>query len=99
MDPCEHMEHYRTHCYTTLTCSSQEITPTRTELVNQGQQSLLKLEVKSLYRGDGFLRELASRLGVESIQEPQLLRHTPPSIVKKPRNKADLAIDLIPKPT
>ncbi len=95
-----HMEHYRTHyCYSTLTCLSQERPPTRSELVDQGKQLLLKLEVKSLCRGDVFLRELASRLGVvESIKEPHLLRHTPPSIVKKPRNKADLSIDLTPKP-
>ncbi len=99
----EHMEHYRTHyCYTTLACAPPQNSPAVSDLVDQGQQALLKLEVRSLYRGDPFLMELASRLGVgDSIREPQLLtphRHTAPSIVKKPRNKADLVIDLTPKP-
>lgn len=99
----EHMEHYRTHyCYTTLICAPpQNSSPVGPDLVDQGQQALFKLEVKSLYRGDPFLRELASRLGVvDSIREPQLLtphRKTAPSIVKKPRNKTDIVIDLTPK--
>ncbi len=100
----EHMEHYRTHCcYTMLACASPQSSLVVPDLVDQGQQALFKLEVKSLYRGgDPFLRELASRLGVgDSIREPQLLtphRQTAPSIVKRPCNKTDLVIDLTPKP-
>ena len=97
-----HMDHYRTHyCYTTLSTAPAEGGRAVPELVEQNKQSLLTVEVKSLYRGDPFLRELASRLGVgESIREPQLLsstRHTPPSIVKKHKTKTDLAIDLASK--
>ena len=96
------MDHYRTHyCYTTLSTAPTEGGRAVPELVEQNKQALLTVEVKSLYRGDPFLRELASRLGVgELIREPQLLsptRHTPPSIVKKHKTQTDLAIDLASK--
>ena len=96
----EHIDHYRTHyCFTTLSLSSLQpgTDDHQPEPVEQDKKSLLKPEVRSLYRGDPILRDLASRLGVgESIKEPKLLhtpKRTPPSIVKKSR--PDLAIDLI----
>lgn len=98
-DAHEYIEHYRKfYCYTTLT-----IPPQRTSTIAEGEEEIqqdpdnfLPLGVKSLYRGDPYLRELASRLGVrESIREQQLLRSprpTPPSIVKKNREKTDLIV-------
>lgn len=69
------------------------------EDVEQDAEVIFPLGVKSLYRGDPYLRELASRLGIRepppSFQDwdrqQQLIspRPTPPSIVKKKRNGKD----------
>ena len=107
LDTHEHIDHYRTHyCFTTLSLSSllqSGADDHQPETVEQDKESLLKPEVRSLYRGDLYLRELACRLGVgESIKEPQLLhtpKRTPPSIVKKSRQKTDLIIDVIARNT
>ena len=98
-DPHEYIEHYRKfYCYTTLTVPPQRTSTIAEaeEEVQQDPDSFLPLGVKSLYRGDPYLRELASRLGVrESIRVQQLLRSprpTPPSIVKKNKERADLIV-------
>lgn len=69
------------------------------EEVEQDAEVILPLGVKSLYRGDPYLRELVSRLGIREPpplqdweKQQQLLmgpRPTPPSIVKRKRNGKD----------
>lgn len=95
----EHIEHYRAfYCYTTLTVPPQlQAANTLVEDdTPQDPSNLYHLGVKSLCESDPYLRELASRLGVrESIREQQLLqspRPTPPSIVKRSREREDLVI-------
>ena len=94
----EYMEHYRQfYCYTTLSVppevSVKGISEESQEEVRIDPESFMPLGVKSLYRGDPYLRELASRLGVRRDQ--QLLRSprpTPPSITKKSKEGVDLGI-------
>ena len=73
------------------------------EEVEQDAEVILPLGVKSLYRGDPYILELVSRLGIREPPPPpppllenwqgQLLltqpRPTPPSIVKRKRNERD----------
>lgn len=93
----EHIEHYRAfYCYTTLTVPPQMASTLVEDDIPQDTSNLYHLGVNSLYEGDPYLRELASRLGVrESFREQQLLqspRPTPPSIVKRNREREDLVI-------
>ena len=105
-DAHEYIEHYRNYyCYTTLnvqpTLASRRecrvlVPEDIAENIKEDPKNFMPLGVRSLYRGDPYLRELASRLGVrDSVKEPQLLRSqrpTPPSIVKKNVNTLDLAV-------
>ena len=102
-DARDYIEHYRKYyCYTTLNVQPTPASRRECrvlvaeEAVDENPDNFMPLGVRSLYRGDPYLRELASRLGVrESFKEPQLLRTqrpTPPSIVKKTAKAVDLAV-------
>lgn len=105
-DPHEYIEHYRKYyCYTTLNVQPTPVSKRECrvlvaeDIAEDGEENpdnFMPLGVRSLYRGDPYLRELASRLGVrDSFKEPQLLRSqrpTPPSIVKKNVKAVDLAV-------
>ena len=105
----DHIENYRAlYCFTMLNsdpCNRQDEDRVycEGEDVEQDAEVTLPLGVKSLYRGDPYIRELVSRLG---IREPppedwgkiqQLLtspRPTPPSIVKKRKDGKD-TVDMV----
>lgn len=100
-------EYHRLHCYTTLSTAPSLREDERAfcegEDVEQDGETVFHLEVKSLYRGDLHSRELVNRLGVRdnsSVQdwERQLLvqnpRPTPPSIVKRRRDRKD-SVDIM----
>ncbi len=102
----DYMDHYRQfYCYSALNCPTNHPCKTITETVVKGEEeeeqcaeNFMPLGVKSLYRGDPYLRELASRLGVRGpprCREQQLLKSphpTPPSITKRSREVTDLSV-------
>jgi hypothetical protein len=98
----EYAEHYRDfYAFTTLNSGGSREDEERVycegEEVEQDAEVLLPLGVKSLYRGDPYLRELVNRLGIRDppdyeAQQQQLLgtpRPTPPSIVKRRKDGKD----------
>ncbi len=104
----DYIDHYRRfYCYSTLSvpppppyCNpiAESGEGQEEEEEEENPKNFMPLGVKSLYRGDPYLRELVSRLGVRnSLQnrEQKLLkspRPTPPSIVRKSKEVADLAV-------
>lgn len=96
----DYIEHYRQlYCYTTLSCPrAPPLCEAIAESAEGDPEDFMPIEVRCLYRGDPYLHELASRLGVRSSlqnREQKLLktqRPTPPSIVKRSRDVANLAV-------
>ena len=101
-DVAQYMEDYRsTYSYTGLTtgyahtAGHERAMFCEGEDVEQDEEVTLPVDVKSLYRGDPYLRELMHRLGVKGppvTPEYERPRPTPPSIVKRRRNGREVEI-------
>lgn len=97
----QHMEEYHNMCsFTGLTTSHAHSKDGKMlcegEDVEQDDEVVLPIGVRSLYRGDPHLRELVHRLGIKDPPpvnpEWERPRPTPPSIVKRRRNGRDVNI-------
>ncbi len=102
-DKESHIENYHDlYSFTALNTASrqeEEKLFCEGEDVEQDDEVLLPLDVKSLYRGDPYLRELISRLGIRESpnfqdRDRQLLlsppQPTPASITKRRRRNCDM---------
>ena len=97
-----YMEEYRRlYCYTTLSSAPSLREDERVfcegEEVEQDGEAIFSPGVKSLYRGDQHIRDLVSRFGVRDLsggqetQQQHNPRPTPPSIVKRRRDRRETA--------
>lgn len=100
----DYVQEYRDlYCYTSLNTAPSSANQRGDRIFFEGEdveQDSDGIQVKSLYQGDPYLRELVSRLGIkepadlEGRHQFQAPRPTPPSIVKRRRNEPE-TVDIV----